>query len=229
MRNVKTLSDELLFRGYVFIPEWEVGCPTEEVANRIGTVLSIGDLLPGSGIPDVQRLIPREKSVEFSNQYSGEFGLKNFPLHTDLAHWTRPPRYFMLRCIQGSPKVSTTLCPTASITSTFGRSRLQTALVKPRKTGRYVKSILLNLAFSPEVKSALRWDSLFLTSMNNDAHEFRRFMSELGSQFIEERVVLANLGDTLLIDNWCMLHGRDSVPAGETRIIERVYMAEIGV
>jgi alpha-ketoglutarate-dependent taurine dioxygenase len=36
---------------------------------------------------------------------------------------------------------------------------------------------------------------------------------------------LARAGDTLLIDNWRMLHARSSIPLGrEDRIIERVYL-----
>jgi alpha-ketoglutarate-dependent taurine dioxygenase len=40
-------------------------------------------------------------------------------------------------------------------------------------------------------------------------------------------VVLENTSDTLLIDNWRMLHGRSAIPdGGDGRIIERVYLGD---
>ena len=41
-------------------------------------------------------------------------------------------------------------------------------------------------------------------------------------------ITLANPGDTLIIDNWRVLHGRSSVGEGDTdRMIERVYLSEL--
>jgi alpha-ketoglutarate-dependent taurine dioxygenase len=41
-------------------------------------------------------------------------------------------------------------------------------------------------------------------------------------------VLLLQPGDTLLIDNWRMLHGRSEVSTQSTsRIIDRVYLAEV--
>lgn len=42
------------------------------------------------------------------------------------------------------------------------------------------------------------------------------------------KILLNQPGDTLLIDNWQMLHGRGEVLAqGTIRRIERVYLSEI--
>src|SRR2546423_858394 len=84
--------------GHAFLPRWQTNASTEEVARSAGRLVNVEALLPGSGIPSVQVLHPRPQAEAPRNQYSGTFGLGEFPLHTDLAHWSRPPRYLMLRC-----------------------------------------------------------------------------------------------------------------------------------
>jgi L-asparagine oxygenase len=97
---VKILAD-LKRDGFSFYPRLLVELATAQVANILGSTANLSQLLPESGIP-VQTLVPRETNEAGLNQYSGNFGLAEFPLHSDLAHWALPPRYFMLRCIVGA-------------------------------------------------------------------------------------------------------------------------------
>jgi hypothetical protein len=85
--------------GYVVEEKFCSDLPTLEVAQSLGRIVNIPDLLPCGRIPTVQSIRPREKSQVGDNQYSGHYGLNAFPLHTDLAHWILPPRYFLLRCL----------------------------------------------------------------------------------------------------------------------------------
>src|SRR5881396_827254 len=88
--------------GYWIAHRWHRDLTTKDLGVLVGAVLDLESLLPGSGIPTVQTLRPRLVDESLTNQYSGRYGLGEFPLHTDLAHWARPPRYFLLRCRVGS-------------------------------------------------------------------------------------------------------------------------------
>lgn len=222
------LSRQLQDDGYAFISEWLCDWSTLEVASLIGTIIDLEALLPGSGIPTVQTLKPRNEREAPKSHYSGVFGLQEFPLHTDLAHWAKPPRYFMLRCIYGTADVATRLLPASAIVSAVGDAVLRRALVKPRRSSRYGSAGLLTLAFSLDPTFGLRWDSLFLKPMNSAAHDVMDFMNRDERTWDElKELLLQRLGDTLIVDNWRMLHGRSHVVAGPNRILERIYLSEI--
>lgn len=52
------------------------------------------------------RLVAKDLGCSGPNTYSGLFGLEEFPLHTDLAHWHSPPRYILLRVLTSKPWTS---------------------------------------------------------------------------------------------------------------------------
>jgi L-asparagine oxygenase len=82
--------------GYVFLRQF---LPESEPAAAFA---SIGQVDGVEGLDIIQTLTPREATTSTPNTYSGNFGIGDFPLHTDLAHWAMPPRYVVLRCISGS-------------------------------------------------------------------------------------------------------------------------------
>lgn len=217
--------------GYVFVPKWHCNHSTIDIGRSIGTIVNIRALMPESGIPTVQTLRPRRRSDSSSNQYSGAYGLADFPLHTDLAHWAQPPRYLLLRCNSGSTAVVTKLLPNSALASTLGTATLRRALARPRRPSRSGKLCLLPLVFSRSGNSGFRWDPLFLIPMNEAAQRVSDVMSVNG--WGETNLVMRALtcpGDTLIIDNWQFLHGRSSVPATDAgRQIERVYLSELHV
>lgn len=70
-----------------------------------------------------------------------------------------------------------------------------------------------------------RWDQLFLKPQNAAAHEVTERMQEIAFELPAESVVLAHVGQTLLIDNWNTLHGRSAMPPTESgRVIDRIYL-----
>lgn len=222
------LSRELQDNGYVFIPHWHSIRSTRELADITGTIVDFESLLPGSGIPSVQTLQPRKEHELPKNRYSCVFGLNEFPLHTDLAHWAIPPRYLMLRCINGSNDVTTRLLPASAVIGAIGHAILTRALFKPRRSSRHGNVGLLPLLFSSNYTNGLRWDSLFLTPMNAAARDVLDFMTGNVGNFNELREITLILpGDTLIIDNWRMLHGRSKAVAEPKRVIERAYLSDI--
>jgi hypothetical protein len=128
----KILAD-LRQDGFSFCPRLLAGLATAQVASVLGSLVDVSKFLPGSGIPVVQTLVPCEPNAGGRNQYSGNYGLGEFPLHTDLAHWAVPPRYFMLRCIIGADDVFTHVLPWAPIVERIGLSSLRRSVFTVRK------------------------------------------------------------------------------------------------
>ena len=224
-----TIAERVHMYGYVLLPMWRQEESTMSVGESIGSVAKLETLLPYENIPTVQTLVPRNKSESRKNLYNGTYGLSEFPLHTDLAHWMQSPRYFMLRCKSGSSRVSTRLLASSKVVSIVGEEKLNRALVRPRRSGRNGGLILLPLLSRVEGVHYFRWDSLFLVPMNETARLVAEVVSMINSSKSELiSISLVEFGDTLIVDNWRFLHGRSKVLPGEMeRKLERIYLLEI--
>lgn len=185
----------------------------------------MGELLTPWIGAEVQQIIPR--ATANPNTYSGMFGFGKFPFHTDLAHRRDPPRYLMLRCIKGYLDVNTNLLDSRCL---FGEELLGTldrSVVKPRRP-QNSRWPLLRLSEKLEGARRLRWDSKYLIPANKVAVRGFQGVADLLEKTECTQISLANVGDTLLIDNWRILHGRSVIkPGREDRHIERVYLGEL--
>ena len=220
-------SERLRRDGYVLLPQWRRDETTIAIGHKIGVVTDIQALLPHSNIPTVQTLEPRNETKSSNNHYSGIFGLNEFPLHTDLAHWARPPRYFILRCQNGSRSVVTKLLAFSTLVTLLNTEMLHQALVRPRRAGRNGMLCLLPLMFHVDGVSGFRWDSLFLVPVNEAAKKVAEIILTRAWHF-SGSVTLAERGDTLIVDNWRLLHGRGRISMIDIdRRLERVYLSEI--
>jgi L-asparagine oxygenase len=204
--------------GFSLIRGFDPQAASMDAARRLGDVDSV------EGLGPVQTLTPQALHEASPNTYSGNFGRSSFPLHTDLAHWARPPRYVALRCIHGAPHVATLVLDGQALVASVGADALRAALVQPRRPMRNGKQLLRLL----EPCDLLRWDSLYIHPASKMAasvcERVRVFLT--CAQPLE--ITLLEPGDTLIIDNWRCLHGRSSATedAG-TRRIERVYLKEL--
>lgn len=191
---------------------------TAEIAMSLGEPLKLGHQM-------VHRLVPQSQSTP--NTYSGNFGLDTFPLHTDLAHWALPPRYLLLRCIRGYPDVQTLIFDGMNLISEFGRELLQKAVVRPRRPKQGEMRLLRLLENGPDAEF-FRWDSLYLKPASRIGElAFANLRNYLKS--IEPLAIsLITHGDTIVIDNWRMLHGRSRVSERfADRYLERVYLEKL--
>lgn len=210
----------LASNGHMLLREYHPSMSSVCAFERLGVIDTVEGLNP------VQHLIPKDLSEAPPNTYSGNFGTSDFPLHTDLAHWARPPRYLALRCLQGSPDVATRLYDGNLLIAEFGIEALRMALVQPRRPMRNGKQ-LLRLVERVDGSDSLRirWDSLYLCPATPVTCELFNRIQAFLAQVKPVEVVLLRQGDTLLVDNWRMLHGRS--PASRdacSRRIDRAYM-----
>jgi L-asparagine oxygenase len=206
-------------RGFAVLPEYRVGTDSPTAFGSLGDVMTV----PGVGA--VQVLKPRDLHDAPSNIYSGNFGLREFPLHTDLAHWYFPPRYLALRCCIGTSDVATLMLDGEQLLRNFGELTLRTTLVAPRKPVDGRRPLMPLFEKDDVSGDRLRWDSLFLVAgTKRSAAVIAKIQSYIAS-VTPTAVTLREPGDTLVIDNWRVLHGRSAVRAKDSqRHIERAYL-----
>lgn len=215
-KGVSALRQELEERGYVSFSS-SVRESMLEVAQRIGNVLKTPTM------PLIQTLTPRLKENEPDNTYSGNFGVNEFPFHTDLAHWYVPPRYLLLRSVVPVTDVETKLIDSKDICDELDACLLSRAHFKPRnKLDRTVNLLKIKQG------DIFRWDPIFIKPDNGIAKELRHDIKISLRNAKHMSLYLSEKGGCLLIDNWRMLHGRSLVGANSMkRKIERVYFEEV--
>lgn len=216
------ISNEISLKGFVVLRQHMPEKNTVDALSCLGAVLQL------PGVELTQKLKPMERLSSTPNTYSGNYGLQKFPMHTDLAHWFIPPRYLALRCIVGSKNVATHIVDGNDIISAIGEDKLRRAIVKPRRPHNGQTPILRLLERSSSDDDILRWDSLFI----RPASDIGKSISNEFNIILDENtpcdVFLINPGDTIIIDNWRMLHGRAVVTEdANNRLIERIYLGEI--
>ena len=216
------VAAEVKAKGFAFVSAHMPGAESREAIACLGAIEVL------DGINEIQELTPKDSSNAPPNIYSGNFGLGVFPFHTDLAHWFVPPRYLILRCAQGSPGVKTRLLDSSDIVRTIGELRLARTLVQPRRPIGSERGLLRILEQSFASSPCFRWDSLFIVpSSASSARTFKDvgdFLPYAGTVDFE----LEHSGDTLVVDNWRMLHARSAVSYEQTnRRIHRAYVSDL--
>lgn len=227
--SVDKVVDKINAQGYAFLPRYRPTATSLEVAESIGTVFDLGECENFStiGTEQVLKPTPRRDARDFT--YSKEFGLSAFPLHSDLAHWPIPPRYILLRCLKGFQDVATLLLDSARIIGNLGIKHLDRAILVQRRRSDLIALCPLSVIFKINNEHGIRWDQLFLFSINQEAKKVANAIDDAQNRFKNtEQIFLSDVGDTLIIDNWRMLHGRERVPReSKSREISRIYLSEL--
>lgn len=215
----QSISDDIGRQGYAFATTYHPEMSTNEVAESLGQPIA-----PFEGRL-VQELTPRATSTP--NTYSGIYGLDRFPYHTDLAHWPTPPRYLILRCQVGYSDIPTLLTDGFSIIDAVTLDTLTRAIYKPRRPRVGVLK-LLRLCERIGDDYRLRWDGMFLRPASRIAEIADQKVRAWLTHCDPLSIALAQAGDTLVIDNWRMLHARSPIPVGrEDRKLERIYLESL--
>lgn len=214
---MSTLFKKLAEDGYVTFDGHSFGDTSKEIATNIGTVINV------PGAKTVQELRPANKATLEASSYSGNYGIEEFPFHSDMAHWFRPPRYLLLCCKVPAMSVETRVVKSEDIFEGEDIHDLRRALFRPRRrlSGRLSPLRLFEGDF-------YRWDSLFIQPINKLALSLQTRIIGRLAKVSYEAVVLGDCNQCLLIDNWRTFHSRSAVTAeGMNRRIERVYLAEV--
>jgi len=217
----ETVANSLYERGFAFLPKHAAEIDASVAIRQIGSVIKL------AGFDTLQTLSPKLQNEATPNTYSGNFGLDDFPFHSDLAHWARPPRYLALRCINGGIATYTQLIDSSNIVDLIGEVELRRTLVMPRRPQSGRKQLLRLLERFDGAFWAFRWDPLFLSATEECAEVLKQVALCIAG-LNPHRCLLSESGDTLVVDNWRMLHGRSRVADSDVnRVIVRAYLEDI--
>jgi len=138
---------------------------------------------------------------------SRQYGLGAFPFHVDTAHWAVPARFMILSCVAPGEEVVPTLLVNRDDLHFDGEEQgLARSAVFFVKNGRnsFYSSIL------ERGRGFIRYDPGCMEPWSRDAkHALALFSRERIWPYIQQ--VFWKPGDSLIIDNWRMLHARAAV------------------
>ena len=195
---------------------------TNPTISTLDIAKSVGRVIETNFFDTVQILKPKIADKEHKSSYSGNYGLGEFPFHTDMAHWYIPPKYLLLRCIIPAPNVPTNIINLNSIFQEIDFN-YDLAHFVPRKKLESKTSILHLYK-----KDICRWDKLFLKPFNQYARDLELIIADKIANYPYEQIQLKQIGDCLLINNWTMIHSRSAVDEFSLdRCYERVYLSEV--
>ena len=219
--NCRTCTrEQLVADGYVFLPQFMPKLQPGVAVSLLGCIDAV------EGLAEIQLLTPQADTASTPNTYSGNFGTGEFLLHTDLAHWAVPPRYIALRCLSNTSSVTTSVLDSQGVVQSVGREALRMTIVQPRRPLRNGKH-LLRLLERPIAADSdrIRWDTIFLNPSNEFAALTVAHVRDALNRAQPMQFILRDPGDTLVLDNWRVFHGRSAVSADELqREIARAYL-----
>lgn len=190
-----------------------------ELGRALGTPVAV------AGRPVVQILRPQAAEAAPRRTYSARFGRGAFPFHTDMANWSTPPRWILLRSA-GPPSVTPTL-----VWNVLGG--LPTALLRDIEravfaTRTRVRSYSCTILSWRGGRPSLRWDPLALAPVD----AFSAGVAQRLNAYIAEhaegdatKIPWPDNHHALVIDNWRILHARPE-SADNTRVLERIVVSE---
>ncbi len=169
---------------------------------------------------EVEQLRIRESHLASPRSLSGIYGLKEFPLHTDFAHYPTPPRFVLLRNTTSEP-----IRPTLIHGVAWGRASLAIQTLERRVwlvhggPAPFYAPIVFGRG------KYIRWDDACMSPINRTAEALREWAKFLVSA--QPLVFPWRHNRVLIIDNWRALHGRcgKPLPSDPIRVLERIVVS----
>lgn len=198
-------------RGWAILDVGE--CDTDILSMTVREIASeLGAIVGGRRGAEVERLESVTTDEARLPSLSATYGNAEFPLHMDMAHQAVPCRYLVLGCASaGQATAATRLLDAAELNFTTDEiSSLKTGIFLVRNGGRSFFAPILR-----RDRKFFRWDPGCMTAKDELAH--------IALSIFERKLRLAKpirhvwqSGSVLVLDNWRMLHGRESCDREDT-------------
>lgn len=171
------------------------------------------------GSPLIDNLIPLRKEVAHKQSLSANFGLGEFPFHTDGAYLRTPPRYIILRYVRGILNPTPTIfCDLKSINE-FAKHELKFHVWKVKSRNASFYSNILS-----EDERIYRYDTCIMNPVNKNNSNAALFENLITSMPMQE--VKWEENKTIVINNWTCVHKRPEVNNEEVnyRHLQRIMI-----
>jgi hypothetical protein len=162
---------------------------------------------------------PTDRNLARACSLSRVFGLDEFPLHVDTAHWAIPCRFLLLGCYSAtSGYTDTEMLDASALTFDVDEQDLLHNATFRIKTGRHSFFASIRCKSRPFI----RFDPGCMYPMSSDGRAaLSLFTKERWTGHIHR--VTWRCKTAVLIDNWRMLHARSAVDSRDTdRVLFKV-------
>lgn len=177
-----------------------------DLANSLGT--PIPSRRDG---PIIDNLFPLEKPQAHRSSLSAEYGIEDFPYHTDGAYMKSPPKYIILRYIKGIAQPTPTVICDLSNVSMEAKTNLEFHVWKVQSyDGAFYTPIL------SKERSIYRYDPCIMRpaiNTKNNRNYFERTIITSAPKYEIEW----EQNKTVVIENWTTLHKRPKVSLNEIK------------
>lgn len=196
---LKSLRD----RGWARVPS-DVHDETVLAARTLAIAQYLGKPVRGRARQIVEALRPKAPETAPPASLSRKYGLDAFPFHVDTAHWVTPARFMILSCVSlGDEVVPTLLLNRNDVNLSSDERNIANSAVFLVKNGRnsFYSSIFGG------GREFIRYDPGCMEPQGQDAIKaLAIFAHERVRRYVQE--FSWEIGDSLIIDNWRMLHAR---------------------
>lgn len=168
----------------------------------------------------IDRLRPARAEATRLPSLSRRYGTGAFPLHTDTAHWLTPARYILVGCLHpGRQRRATLLIQFQSLQFNPQEEVLLRSGVFLVRNGR---ASCYSTILSDE-RPYVRFDPGCMFPATADGHKANRILQERIVASRPTRIDWTQ-GKLVILDNWRLLHGRESAREDEGRVLLRVLV-----
>lgn len=167
----------------------------------------------------IDHLVPIESSEAHQQSLSANFGIGDFPFHTDGAYFKIPPRFIIMRYLKGAQNPTPTVLCDLNQLNSDEKENLKHWIWKVESRDNDFLSTILS-----EDETFYRYDKCVMSpvlSKNQNELYFESLIAKLHKTEINWTI-----DKTVIIDNWINLHSRPKVNRNEinNRTIQRIMV-----
>jgi len=203
---------------------WALVSCTSDRVQFLSIASRLGKLVQTHASSYITTLAPFDSGSARPNTASSLYGLDQFPMHTDFAHWPNPPRFLLFRSVGETSSIPTCILDSRrlNLDSNLGLD-LKRAVWRVTRVSR---QFLCSASIAHSGKHYLRWDPSVMVPYGDVATKIqpklKHLLNEVGNCY-SETILWKNNQQVLILDNWRMLHSRPAVPLQHVgRRLERI-------
>lgn len=191
------------------------------VARTLSLASDLGVPRRGRSVHVVEALRPKNPEDAPPASLSRRFGFGAFPYHIDTAHWPVPARFLIMSCVSPGESAAPTLLAHRDAIPVSDEERSIAIsgvfLVKNGRSSFYSSILGIDREF-------IRHDPGCMEPQNPDAV---RALEIFSSERVQECAHAINWqpGDSVIIDNWRVLHARAALNNGSSRLLLRCLVS----
>lgn len=210
------MTEAILNKGWELIKGQSI-----DNINLLKTANRYGIVFPDSNQNLIQELNPKNKKNGIKNSFSYNFGLSDFPYHTDTAFDNTPAKYFLLASVFKS-RTTTNIIDFDSIIRNLNEREFKTLKNSIFLLNTPQEKKFTNLIFIKNKKTGIRYDPNIMLPYNSDSKDAVVILNEhiTKTKPIE---IIWNQEQILIVDNWRCIHSRSNV-VDDKRTLKRIYI-----